>query len=97
MTYAVAVIFEVFPERMDDFLPLVRSNARTSLAEEPGCRRFDVCTDPGAPGVVFLYEHYADRAAFDVHLNSPHFCDFDELTAPMISAKEVRCFAQVWQ
>ena len=71
------------------------ANARTSLAEEPGCHQFDVCTDPARPDEVFLYERYTDRAAFDDHLASAHFKAFDARVAPMIAAKEVRTYHEV--
>ena len=93
--YAVTVTFKVAPDRFDAFLPLMEENARQSLRVEPGCRRFDVCTDPSLPDTVFLYELYEDRAAFDVHLASVHFKSFDAAVAPMILDKTVRCFAQV--
>ena len=95
--YAVTVSFTVAQGRMVDFIPLMQKNARTSLAEEPGCRQFDVCSDPTAPDAVFLYELYDDRAAFDAHLASAHFRSFDAAVASMVSVKEVRCFGQVWQ
>ena len=92
--FAVTVTFEVFEERMQDFLPLMRRNAETSLSQEPGCTQFDVCVDPSRPNEVFLYELYADAAAFDVHLNSPHFMDFYVKTNPMIASKALKTFAQ---
>lgn len=93
--YAVVVTFQVEPAQMDSFLPLMTRNAATSLAREPGCLRFDVCTDPDRAGEVFLYELYANRAAFDAHLASDHFKAFDGQVAPMIAAKDVRTYTQV--
>lgn len=51
-------------------------NAPRSREDEQGGRRFDVCTDAGRPGVVYLYELYDDRAAFDTHLASARFKAF---------------------
>lgn len=93
--YAVTVTFTLHPERAGDFLPLMHANAARSLADEPGCHRFDVCTDPEAPGTVFLYELYTDRAAFDAHLAAPHFKSFDAATREMIAAKQIRTFREV--
>lgn len=80
---------------MAEFLPLMNDNARTSLKDEPGCHQFDVCTDPERPNEVFLYELYADRAAFEAHLASAHFADFDSKTSMLIADKDVRTFAKV--
>jgi len=95
--YAVTVTFTLNPGRASAFLPMMRDNARTSLDREPGCRQFDVCTDPDRPDVVFLYELYDDRAAFDAHLAAPHFQSFDAATQGMVAIKDVVTFAEVWQ
>ncbi len=93
--YAVTVTFTIAAGRMSEFLPRMIANARTSLNDEPGCQLFDVCTDPGLPDTVFLYELYDDRAAFDAHLHSAHFKAFDAAVAEMVTDKQVRCFAEV--
>lgn len=93
--YAVVVTFEVMSGEMEAFLPAMIRNARTSLEEETGCHRFDVCTDPDRPNEVFLYELYTDRAAFDAHLASAHFKEFDAQVGAMVVRKDVRTYAQV--
>lgn len=95
MDFVVTVEFEVDPSQFGTFLPLMRENARRSRALEPGCRQFDVCTDPARPHAVFLYERYGDRAAFDAHLASRHFLDFDAAVRGMITAKSVRTLLRI--
>ncbi|SLN31855.1 autoinducer-2 (AI-2) modifying protein LsrG [Pseudoruegeria aquimaris] len=92
--YAVTVTFRIKPGQMDAFLPLMLANARTSLAEEPGCLQFDTCRTPGED-VIFLYEIYTDRAAFDAHLASAHFKAFDAEVAAMVEDKQVALFEEV--
>lgn len=93
--YIVTVEFTIHPERMPVFMPLMVDNARASRAQEPGCRQFDVCLDPAAPNIVFLYEVYDDRAAFDAHLATAHFKRFDAAVAPMLASKAVRLLSVV--
>lgn len=93
--YAVTVTFTTHAGAMAAFLPLITENAALSLRDEPGCQQFDVCTDPSLPDTVFLYEIYADRAAFDAHLAMPHFIRFSAATAKLVAAKDVRHFARV--
>lgn len=88
--YVVIVEFELHPEHGAAFVPLIRENARTTEETESGCRRFDVCLDPKNPAYVFLYELYDDRVAFEAHLATVHFRQFDSATAPMIREKKVR-------
>lgn len=93
--FAVVVTLQIDPAHSAAFLPLMEQNARASLADEPGCHRFDICTDPDRPNDVFLYELYSDAAAFAAHLDSPHFKDFDAATAQMITDKQVATYGQV--
>ena len=95
--YAVTVRFTLIDGQASAFMPLVLANARASLSDEPGCRQFDVCTDPDKPGTVLLYELYNTRAAFDAHLASTHFRAFDAAAAPMIAAKDIATFREVTQ
>lgn len=92
--YAVTVTFEIKPDQVEAFMPLMVENARASLEQEPGCHQFDICRD-GA--VVFLYELYDDRAAFDAHLQTAHFLGFDAAVGPMIDSKSIRLFKEVIQ
>jgi quinol monooxygenase YgiN len=88
--YVVTVEFVVNPETWDAFLPLMVDNARQSRTTEPGCRQFDVCTDPQVSATVFLYELYDDRAAFDAHLATPHYLAFAAATREMITGRTIR-------
>lgn len=97
MPYAVVVTFVINPVSLADFMPLMLANAQASLAQEAGCRQFDVATDPDRMNDVFLYEIYDNRAAFDVHLASAHFKSFDAAVADMIVSKDVRTYARVSQ
>lgn len=86
----VTVWFDVLPGRMSEFLPLIRRNAERSLADEPECRRFDVCIDIEAKDRCFLYEIYDDEAAFRRHCEAAHFKVFDAESAALVVRKEMR-------
>ncbi len=93
--FVVAVTFQIKPGQTNSFLPLMMDNAKASLDKEPGCVQFDVCVDEAEGDKVFLYELYVDRAAFDLHLASNHFIEFDRAVAPMIETKQVQTFTRV--
>jgi len=94
--HALWVDFEIKPEHVDAFRAAVLHNARSSVASEPGCLRFDVLDAlPRAPR-FYLYEIYVDENAFQAHLATPHFKIFDTLTAPWIARKAL-VFAEVTQ
>lgn len=95
--FAVTVHIRVNKEEIESFLPMMLANARKSLATEEGCLQFDVATDPSRPDEVFLYELYKDAAAFDDHLQQPHFKTFDADTADLIAEKRVVTYSRVTQ
>lgn len=77
MSYVVLPEFHVGADRLEAFLMAARADAEASLAGEPGCLQFDVFVDrEAAPARVMFYEVYADRAAFDAHLETPHLAAF---------------------
>lgn len=92
--YIVTVEFIVKPESVQAFMPLMVDNARASRSQERGCRQFDVCVEPAAPNVVFLYEVYDDRGAFDAHLQTAHYKSFDAAVRDMVAAKVVRTYVR---
>jgi quinol monooxygenase YgiN len=87
--YAVCVEFGIHPDRIDEFMPLMERQAENSLTLEEGCHRFDVWRDGARENAVYLYEIYTDRAAFEIHLASAHFKEFDAAVAPMLTSKTV--------
>lgn len=92
--YVVTVWFDLEPEHAETFRGAILENAAISLRDEPGCHRFDVClSDDGAR--CFLYELYTDRAAFDEHLRTTHFQEFNQRSAPLVREKRVETFQLV--
>ena len=88
--FVVCASFKIKHDRVGDFLPLVKANATSSLADEPGCHRFDVCQSNESPGDIFLYELYDDAAAFEAHKQTPHYAKFSEAVAEMLADKSVK-------
>ncbi len=85
----ITVEFRLKPGTRDDFRPLMDENALASVRDEPGCRRFDVLQPAGQPDLIFLYEIYDDRAAFDAHVRSPHFQKFQAESERFVAGKSV--------
>jgi quinol monooxygenase YgiN len=92
---AVVVEFRIATERVAAFHDAIVANARESLRAEPGCRQFDVCRDPAEPALFFLYELYDDAAAFEAHLETPHFLRMNADTAGWVESKSVRRLQRV--
>ena len=87
--FVITVNFECHAEQRDAFEAALKTQAGNSLSREPECHVFDVCHDPAQPTRFFLYEVYSDAAAFDLHLASDHFLDFDKKVSDMVVSKSV--------
>lgn len=89
--FVVIAEFRVAAGKMEAFLAAALDDARTSLADEPGCRQFDVVCPEGSEDAVVFYEVYDDRAAFDRHLGTPHLARFrDAFPALIVEERPVR-------
>ena len=71
--FVVIVEFQVKPGCLEAFSRAIETNARASVAEEPGCLQFDVLHNHDDPHHVVLYEVYESEAAFrDDHMQRSH-------------------------
>lgn len=87
--HAVVVTFRIKPEFYANFRHEILANAADSLANEQGCRAFEVCESPSR-SAFFLYELYDDSNAFDHHLASEHFIKFNATTSSWVIEKWVQ-------
>jgi quinol monooxygenase YgiN len=94
--YVITVNFTIKSGHVEAFRSAMESQARASLESEPGCHQFDVAIDPNDPTKVFLYELYSDKAAFEVHLETPHYSEFDAKTAAWLRSKSVYRYERIW-
>ena len=90
MMFVVTVNFRIKLNNIDTFRSNMKSQAENSLNLESDCLRFDVCYDPNDDSECFLYEIYKNEAAFQAHLESDHFKQFDQTVAPWVESKTVR-------
>jgi len=95
--FVIMVDFRLRAGAQAVFRRMIDANARASVRDEPGCRRFDVVEPEGEPGRVLLYEIYDDETAFDAHRRAAHFLEFDAESAPLVEAKVVTRGALVCQ
>ena len=93
--YVVLVEFTLYPQHAEAFRRRVRQQALDSLRQERHCHVFDVCVDPERDNFVLLYEVYADRKAFETHLESAHFLDFDNAVREWVSDKKVATYERL--
>jgi len=71
------------PGRKAELLEFLRWDAEEAR-DEPGTLRFDVWEVPDEPDAVYVYEAYADQAAFEAHQHSEPFKRFVEHIIPNV-------------
>jgi autoinducer 2-degrading protein len=87
--YVITVDFFLHAGTLEPFLRLIKENAQKSLSDEPGCDRFDVLIEKGSPDHIVLYEIYQDRAAFEAHVKSRHFVQFNAASQRYVKDKKI--------
>ncbi len=71
--YVIVAPIKIKPEHKEAFIESMLDDAVGSVSNEPGCLRFNVIQDRENPNKIYLFEVYKDKAAFDAHLQTPHF------------------------
>ena len=72
MAYCLAVKWAIKEGELDAVLDALGPLTEASR-EEPGCLLYQAHRSPDDPNVIFLYEQYADEAAYQAHAESEHF------------------------
>jgi autoinducer 2-degrading protein len=92
----IVVRLDVKPDRVDDFVKLVRFNASESR-KEPGNLRFDVVRSVDNPGLFRLYEVYRDDDAVRAHQATPHYAKWRaEIEALLVTPRVSEKFTSVF-
>lgn len=77
---------EVEADYLDEYISILKEEAEASVRLEPGV----ICIFPmfqkESPTQIRLLEIYADKAAYESHLRSPHFKHYKEITLPMVKS-----------
>ena len=90
--YVVVVDIRIAEGAREAFMGHLHRQAERSQTREAGCHRFDICISEDDPSQVLLYEVYEDRGAFDAHLKTDHFAEFDAVVQPLMASKSARSF-----
>ena len=72
MAYCLAVKWTIKDGELEPVLAALGPLTEASRAE-PGCLMYQAHRSPDDPNVIFLYEQYADEAAYQAHADSEHF------------------------
>ncbi len=77
---------EIDPAQLDAYLTLLREEIEASVSLESGVLTLNAVALKDAPDHIRLMEIYADQAAYEAHLRSPHFIRYKSATATMVKS-----------
>ena len=77
---------EIDPEQLDAYRALLAEEIEASVEREPGVVMLHAVAERERPERIRILEVYADRAAYEAHLTTPHFLKYKEATADMVKA-----------
>ncbi|THV58242.1 antibiotic biosynthesis monooxygenase [Flagellimonas alvinocaridis] len=77
---------EIEPESLDGYLTILKEEAEASVRLEPGV----ICIYPmyqnDNPNQIRLLEIYANKEAYQSHLQTPYFKHYKTATLPMVKS-----------
>ena len=75
---------EVDPSQLEAYMQYATEVGHTSMATEPGVLTLFSMQDKANPAKIYILEVYADNAAYQRHIQTPHFRKYKESTAAMV-------------
>ena len=75
---------EVDPAQLPEYLALVTECGRESMAKEPGVYMMYSMQEKAHPERITILEIYADGAAYEHHVQTPHFQKYKQTTLKMV-------------
>lgn len=80
---------EIDPDQLGRYRALLAEEIEASVAVEPGVLALQAVAAKSAPTRIRILEIYADQAAYEAHLTTPHFLKYKTLTAAMVRSLEL--------
>ena len=80
---------KIAPEHLEAYTRAVRKEIEISVRTEPGVLAIYSVAEKADPTSLRFFEIYADEAAYQSHLASPHFREYFETTKHMITARKL--------
>ena len=79
----------VDPDQIDSYNAFLREEIEASMKLEPGVLALYATAEKEAPHKVTILEIYANRAAYESHLKTPHFQKYKQGTLSMVKELEL--------
>lgn len=77
---------EIDPAHLEAYRRLLAEEIEASVSLETGVLALNAVAIKGSPEKIRILEVYANRAAYEAHLQTPHFLKYKEGAAGMVTS-----------
>ena len=77
---------EIEPEYFDEYLAILKEESKASVELEPGVISIYPMYQKEKPNEIRILEIYADKKAYESHLETPHFKHYKTATLKMVKS-----------
>jgi len=77
------------PAQLDLYRAELKEEIEASVALEPGVLTLYAVSEAARPTHITILEIYADRAAYEKHIQTPHFLKYKKNTEKMVKSLEL--------
>lgn len=82
-------LLEIYPEQLQAFKDAVTKEMAESVKVEPGVLALYSVAVKDKPNTLYFFEIYTDQAAFEAHMQAPHFKEYRDTTRTMIKSRQL--------
>ncbi|MBS1978826.1 MAG: antibiotic biosynthesis monooxygenase [Bacteroidetes bacterium] len=80
---------QIDASQLDKYKAALREEVEASVRVEPGVLTLYAVQDKNHPDRVVVFEIYANQAAYDSHIQTPHFKKYKDATQSMVKSLEL--------
>src|SRR5690554_6493256 len=77
---------EIDPTYLDEYMVILKEEAEASVRLEPGVIAIYPMYEKDNPAAIRILEIYANKEAYEIHLQSPHFIHYKTATSNMVQS-----------
>lgn len=77
---------EILPDSLQSYLSILKEESEASVRIEPGVISIFPMVEKDAPNEIRILEIYANKAAYELHLQTPHFKHYKTATIKMVKS-----------
>jgi len=80
---------KVDPSQLEKYNEALKEQMTTAIRVEPGVLNYYAVADKSDPSNITILEIYADTAAYQAHINTPHFKKYKDTVKDMVKSLEL--------